>query len=93
MFRNRDNLIGVLFLVLAGVVAAVLIRAIVTGERVTLDLPPAVSVILAVVFFALIIFGLSRSGMFGRFFGRGGGRQWPDPQTGSKSLWDRLRRK
>lgn len=93
MFRNRDNLIGVVFLVVAGVIAAILARAIITGERVTLDLNPVVSTILGIAFFALIFVGLGRSGIFGRWFGGRGGRQWPDPQTGNKSLWDRIRGK
>jgi hypothetical protein len=91
MFRERDNLIGVLFLVLIGVLAVILLRAIATGERVTLDLPPGVGIALGIVFFALVFVGIGRSGMFGRWFGRGRGRQWPDPQTGGKSWWDRLR--
>jgi hypothetical protein len=91
MLDNRDNLVGLVFLVVAGAIAAVLMRAIITGERVRLDLPPAVSLLLGVVFFALIIVGMTRSGMFGRFFGGRGGRQWPDPQTGGKSFWDRIR--
>ena len=91
MFNDRDNLIGVLFLVGIGALAAILLRAIATGERLRLDLDPAVSTVLAVLFFGLILFGMGRAGMFSRFFGRRGGRQWPDPQTGSKSLWDRIR--
>ena len=91
MFRDRDNLVGLGFLIVMGALAAILIRAIVTGERITLDLSPAVSAILALVFFALIFVALRRSGVFGRFFGDRRGRQWPDPQTGGKSLWDRIR--
>lgn len=92
MFKDRDNLAGVLLLIGMGVMAAILLRAIVTGERLQLDLDPVVSTVLAVLFFGLILFGLGRSGMFGRFFGRRReGRQWPDPQTGGKSLWDRIR--
>jgi hypothetical protein len=89
MFSNRDNLIGMLFLVLMGALAAILIRAIITGERVTLDLPAGVSAMLGIAFFVLIFVGVRRSGMFGR----GRGRQWPDPRTGrgSRSWWDRLR--
>lgn len=93
MLKNRDNLIGGAFLVVMVVLAAILIRAIVAGERVQLDLNPVVVTILGVLFFGLLIFGIARSGIFGRFFGGGRGRQWPDPQTGSKSLWDRLRGK
>lgn len=91
MLRNRDNLVGLVFLVVAGAIAVILMRAIITGERVRIDLPPGVGIVLGVVFIGLIIMGMTRSGMFGRFFGGRGGRQWPDPQTGGKSLWDRLR--
>lgn len=87
MFSDRDNIIGVAFLILMGVLAAILIRAIFTGERVTMDLPPGAGIALGVVFFVLIFVGLKRGGMFGG----GRGRRWPDPRTGGKSLWDRLR--
>ena len=86
MFSNRDNLIGIGFLILMGVLAAILIRAIVAGERVTLDLPPGAGIVLGIVFFVLIVAGMRRGGMFGRR-----GRQWPDPRTGGRSWWDRLR--
>jgi hypothetical protein len=88
MFKDRDNLIGVLFLVLMGVLAVILLRAIVAGERITLDVPPWASALLGIAFFVLIFVGLRRSGLFGR---GGGGRHWPDPQTGRRSWWDRLR--
>ena len=87
MFSGRDNIVGVAFLILMGVLAAILIRAIVTGERVTMDLPPGAGIVLGISFFVLIFVGLKRGGMFSR----GRGRQWPDPRTGGKSLWDRLR--
>lgn len=89
--NNRDNLIGVLFLVAMGALAIVLVSAIITGERIQLDLNPIVSAILAIAFFGLLVVGIARSGLFGRLFGGRQGRQWPDPQTGGKSLWDRLR--
>lgn len=90
---NRDNLIGGLFLVLMGVLGVILVRAIITGERPDISLSPAVSMILTVLFIGGIIYGIWQSGIFSRWFGdrSGGGRQWPDPQTGRKSLWDRLR--
>lgn len=87
MFSNRDNVIGALFLIVMGVLAAILIRAIVTGERVTMDLPPGAGIVLGIAFFVLIVVGMRRGGMFGG----GRGRRWPDPRTGGKSLWDRLR--
>ena len=90
---NRDNLIGGLFLVLMGVLAAILVRAIITGERPDISFGPTVNIVLAVLFFGGIAYGVWQSGFFSRFRGdgSGGGRQWPDPQTGRKSWWDRLR--
>lgn len=90
---NRDNLIGGLFLIGMGVLAAILVRAIITGERPDISLSPAVITILTVLFIGGIIYGIWQSGFFSRLFGdrSGSGRQWPDPQTGRKSLWDRIR--
>lgn len=92
---NRDNLIGVLFLVFMGVLALILVQAIVTGERPDIQISPTVGTILTVLFFAGIIYGLWQSGTVQRWFGRGdrrgGGPQWPDPNTGRRTLWDRLR--
>lgn len=92
---NRDNLMGGLFLVFMGVLATILVRAIITGERPDITLSPAVSTILTVLFIGGIIYGIWQSGVFSRWFGNrdrnAGGRHWPDPQTGRKSLWDRLR--
>lgn len=94
---NRDNLIGGLFLVFMGVLAAILVRAIIIGERPDISVSPAVATILTVLFFGGIIYGIWQSGFFSRLFGgnrdgdRSGGRQWPDPQTGRRSLWDRIR--
>ena len=86
---NRDNAVGIVILGLCAVSAGVMIYAIVTGNDVRLDVPPAVGWPLTVLFFGLIIFGMTRN-MRGR--GQtGGGRAWPDPRTGSRSLWDRLR--
>lgn len=95
-------MIGGLFLVMMGVLAAILIRAIITGERPDISLSPTVSIILVVLFFGGIIYGVWQSGFFSRLFSRifgdrnhhgpgSGGRQWPDPRTGQKSWWDRIR--
>jgi len=87
---SRDNLVGIAFLGVCGVVAAFLIVAIITGERPRLSLNPVVGTALGIAFFGLVLYG-----MFGGRRNRGsfGQRQWPDPQTGRprKSLWDRLR--
>ena len=87
---SRDNLVGFALLGVCAVVAVVLMVAIVTGERPRLSLNPVASTVLGIAFFGLILFGM----VGGRRRSGGGGfgqRQWPDPQTGKKSLWDRLR--
>ena len=86
---ERDNLIGLIFLGVCGVVAAVLIYSIMTGQRITFDLPPVISIALMVVFGGALIYGFA--GRFRRRDDGGSGRQWPDPNTGRRSLWDRLR--
>jgi hypothetical protein len=86
---ERENLIGLVLLGLCGVVAAVLLYSIATGERVRLNISPTVGTALAIGFIGLLVLGWIRSRP-GRGVS-GGGRQWPDPQTGRKSLWDRLR--
>lgn len=88
MFR-RENLVGLLLLLFCGVVAAIMIRAIITGELPQLDLPPAVGWALGIGFVGLLLFGVGRSFLDRR--SSGGGPSWPDPRTGQRSLWDRLR--
>jgi hypothetical protein len=90
---NRDNAVGFVMLGLCAVVAGVMVFYIITGDRPTLDLPPVLSGIVGILFFGLIIFGFIRSPLFQRLRGGQGGKQWPDPGTGQKSLWDRLRGK
>lgn len=86
---SRDNLVGFVLLGVCAVMALVLVIAIISGERPRLSLNPVVSTVLGIGFFGLILFGM----VGGRRRGGGGygQRQWPDPQTGKKSLWDRLR--
>ena len=90
---NRENAIGILLLLLCTVVAGIMIYYISIGERPSLDVPPAVTVVLGITVFGLVIYGFVRGGMFHRLRGGQGGPQWPDPATGRKSLWDRLRGK
>jgi hypothetical protein len=90
---NRDNAVGFLLLGFCAVVAAIMIYYIAIGERPTFDLPPALSIGLGVVFVGLLIYGFTQGSLFRRLRGGQRGRQWPDPGTGSKSLWDRLRGK
>lgn len=91
---GRENIIGVLLLLLCTVVAGILVYSIITGERIDFALPREVSMGLGIAFMGLLVFGFVRSGFFRRFRGDGTpptNRQWPSPTTGQKSLWDRLR--
>jgi heme A synthase len=90
---NRDNAIGILLLALCTVVAGIMIYYISIGERPSLSVPPAVAWILGIVFVGLLLYGFVQGGLFRRLRGGQGGPQWPDPNTGRKSLWDRLRGK
>lgn len=93
---NRENAVGFLLVGVCAVVAGVLLYAIASGERLRLDVPGWVGVVLAVAFFGLIIFGIVSSGGFGRLFRRGdrggGGPQWPYPPTGRRWRWPWERR-
>ena len=89
MFDDKENLIGLLFLLVCGVVAGVVVWQIVTGERLRYDGPTWLIWVLSALFFGAIIYGLYQS-----FAGRrqsGGGPQWPNPASGRRSWWDRLR--
>lgn len=90
---GRENIIGTLLLLCCGVVASILVYSIVTGERLSFDLPPLVTNVVGIAFIGLLILGFVRSGFFRRFRGDGSGSgpQWPNPGTGQRSLWDRLR--
>lgn len=90
---NRENAIGFLLLGFCAVVAGIMGYYIIVGGRPTVDLPPALSFLIGALFFGLLLFGFIRSPFFQRLRGGQGGRQWPDPGTGQKSLWDRLRGK
>ncbi len=85
----RDNPIGVLILAVCGIVGAVLIWQIVTGERLTYDGPRWLIWVLA----ALMLGGSLYAIFAGRI--RGEDQQWPNPNAGRKplwrSVWDRIR--
>jgi hypothetical protein len=72
---------------LCAVVGGVLIWQIVTGERLSYNGPGWLVWVLFIVFIGGSLYGLVRGGVLGR---RGGGPQWPDPQTGRRSWWRRL---
>ncbi len=90
---NRENAVGVLLLGVCSVVAGIMVYFIIVGETPSVDLPPALSFAIGALFFGLLIYGFIRSPLFQRLRGGQGGRQWPDPGTGGKSLWDRVRGK
>jgi hypothetical protein len=85
---NRENAVGIILLGACAVVAGIMIYAIVTGQRITFSAPAYVTVPLTIVFIGLVLFGLFRNM---RGTGAGRGRAWPNPQTGTRSLWDRIR--
>lgn len=88
---NRDNAIGFLLLGFCAVVAAILLYSIATGERMRLDLPSWATWALGIGFVGLLIYGMVSN--FRSRRSSGGGRAWPDPQSGERSLWDRIRGK
>lgn len=90
---NRENAIGILLLGLCLVSAAVMAYYIGVGEYPSFNIPGPVKIVLSVLFIGLIIVGILRSPLLSRMRGGQGGPQWPNPGTGQKSLWDRLRGK
>ena len=88
MFR-RENLVGILLLGLMVVIGAVMVRAIITGERPEVDLPAWAAWPLGAIFIGGILYGLFRQFADRRSSGRGG-HAWPDPLTGERTLRDRL---
>lgn len=90
MFR-RENLVGILLLGLMAVIGAVFVRAIITGERPTVDLPDWLIWPLGAVFIGGILFGMFRQ--FANRRSSGSGHAWPDPMAGEKTLTDRLPRR
>lgn len=87
MFR-RENLVGILLLAFCVVVGAVMVQAIITGERPTVNLPAWAAWPLGAIFIGGIAYGIIRQFLDRR--SSGGGHAWPDPMTGEKTLRDRL---
>jgi len=94
---SRENAFGLILLGLCAVAAGVMLYYIATGSRPSLDVGPVGNAIGLVIFLGLLLFGIMRTPWVRRLMGRdnddGSGQQWPDPQTGQKSLWDRMRGK
>lgn len=88
MFR-RENAIGMLLLLFCGVSAAIMIRAIITGEIPQVSFPPYIAWPLGIAFVGLLLYGLFQN-VRGKRSG-GDGPAWPDPRSGQKSLADRMR--
>jgi hypothetical protein len=81
----RDNPIGVAILAICAFVGVVIVWQIATGERLTYNGPAWLIWILA----AILIGGSLYALFQGRI--RGEDRQWPNPSSGRRSLWDRIR--
>ena len=91
---NRDNAVGIILLGLCAVSAGIMLYYIGSGTRPNLDFGPAGAAIGFVLFVGLLLFGIMRTPFVRRLMGRNEtppGQQWPNPGTGQKSLWDRLR--
>jgi hypothetical protein len=87
MFR-RENIVGILLLGLCVIIGAVMVQAIITGERPDVNLPGWLVWPLGALFIGGIAFGFIRQFLDRR--SSGGGHAWPDPMTGEKTLRDRL---
>jgi drug/metabolite transporter (DMT)-like permease len=85
MFKGGDNFIGVLLLVLCLVVAGLMIWSITSGEDFEYNGPNWLAWGLAALFTGAVLYGLYQG------FVRKSGREWPNPQAGRRSLWDRIR--
>jgi hypothetical protein len=88
MFDDKDNYIGVLFLLLCAAVAGVLIWEIMTGNRLTYGGPSWLLWVIGAVFFGGILYGMVQS--FSNRRQGGGMTQWPDPAAGRRPWWKRL---
>lgn len=76
--RDRDDLLGFLFLALCAAIGGVLIYGIVTGTRFSFDGPSWLGWLVMLLFVGGIVYGL----VVAR------GRRWPDPHTGrSRRRW------
>lgn len=74
---DRENVIGLLLLGLCAAAGGVLLYGIATGTRWEYTGPGWLAVVLGVVFFGAILYGVVT---------RPGGR-WPDPRTGRRWRW------
>ena len=85
MFRN--NPVGVVFLVLGGFMVVVMLWQIVTGERLRYTGPDWLAWLLLAVVLGGSIYALVQGKS------RKQDQQWPNPNAGRRSLWDRIRGK
>jgi drug/metabolite transporter (DMT)-like permease len=86
MFNDRENFIGALLLIVCVIVGGVLIWQIATGERLRYTGPVWLAWLLFAVFLGGVLYGLYANLVRSR-----GTNQWPDPNTGRRTIWDRLR--
>lgn len=90
MFNEKGDLIGLLLLIGCLGSAGVLIWQIETGNRLRYTGPQWLIWILAALFLGTTLYGLFSAARRWRD-GDNTGPQWPSPESGRKSLWDRLR--
>lgn len=86
---RRENAIGLLLLLFCGVAAAIMIRAIITGEIPQVSFPPYIAWPIGIAFVGLLLFGIFQNVRSKR--SGGDGPAWPDPRSGQKTLGDRMR--
>lgn len=87
---DRENAVGFILLGVCGVLAVFLVFAIANGERLTFSGPGWLGTAIVIVGFLLLFFGMFR-GIRDRMKDGGSSPHWPDPTTGRRSWWDRLR--
>ena len=90
MFKD-GGFIGVLLVGLCLIAAAIMIWSTVTDTELTYNGPQWLIWILFIVIFGGSIFGMVRGYRMRKE--SGGGTQWPNPNTGQRSLLDRIRGK
>jgi hypothetical protein len=82
---DRENIVGLLLLAVCGGAAVILAVAISTGTRLRWTGPWWLAIVLGVLFFASLLYGLFTN----RRGSSGGSPAWPDPRSGQRSGWRR----
>ncbi|MGI8643783.1 MAG: hypothetical protein ACR2LS_06680 [Thermomicrobiales bacterium] len=82
---DRENIVGLLLVALCGAAAVIMTVAIVTGQRLRWTGPTWLAVLLGVIFFGALIYGM----LANRRRSEDGSPAWPDPRSGQKGGWRR----